>query len=436
MKNLRCLILLVCIGITNLLYAQGVMIYKGNDYTYYAAEDVDSIVFVDKTPEMNVLGGHKFVDLGLKSGTLWATCNVGADFPEQLGKYFSWGELMEKAVYSNSTYDFVQTGNTIDLSAQTDVANKAWGSEWRMPTHAEFNELLTECEWSWEEYRGVKGSRVTGPNGNSIFLPAGSYKDNDYYDAPDSMTYGSYWGRTHGSVDVTPVTGTELVFGIRSYDDNWNETYYYYEFGPTGYCRCGRSVRPVWSNPIKEGYEDCTSFIVNSSYDKNDYSGWDGTPLSGAYPESNAEHYEKEYDTYQQISGLKSGRYRLSVQAFYRKGNAQGDYEFFEVEDTMNNNALLYASTSVANYSQSIVPASLGAITYELGGNTSLVGENLYMPDNMLAAHYWFEAGYYVNELLLEVGDDGVLTIGVKKEVTLPQDWTMIDNWKLIYLGE
>ena len=436
MKNLRCLTLSVCVGLVNLLYAQGVMIYKGNDYTYYAMEDVDSMVFVDKTPEMNILGGHKYVDLGLKSGTLWATCNVGADFPEQLGKYFAWGELMEKAEYSDYSYNFVRQGNTSDLAATNDVANKAWGGKWRMPTHAEFNELLTACEWSWEEYRGVIGSRVVGPNGNSIFLPAASYKDDNYYGVPDTMTYGSYWSRTHGSVDVTPVTGTELIFGIRAYDDNWTETYYYYEFGPTGYCRCGRSVRPVYDGTLKEGYEDFTSYISNPSFDHNDYRGWDGTPFGCEQPKDNAEHYNKEYDTYQKVSGLKSGKYRLSVQAFYRKGTGAEDYELFVADDEMNDNALLYASTSVAYYSNPIVSASSCAITYNLGGGVSSVGDGLYIPLNMTAAHYWFEAGYYTNELLLEVGEDGILTIGVKKDVTLPQDWTMIDNWKLIYLGE
>lgn len=118
---------------------------------------------------------HEYVDLGLPSGTLWATCNIGADSPEEEGDKFAWGETTTKDYFTKENYSFY--GNPEVLDAEDDAAAVNWGSEWRMPTNEQCEEL--ECgEYTTNEVttlNGVKVVRVTGKNGNSIFLPEESY---------------------------------------------------------------------------------------------------------------------------------------------------------------------------------------------------------------------------------------------------------------------
>ena len=151
---------------------------------------------------------HKAIDLGLPSGTKWATCNVGANKPEEYGGYYAWGETEEKSNYDWSTYkwcngdrnsmtkyctdsDYGTVDNKTVLDPEDDVAHVKWGGSWRMPTKAEQGELLNKCSWTWTAQNGVNGYKVTGPNGNSIFLPAAGYRDgSDVYMSND---YGFYW---------------------------------------------------------------------------------------------------------------------------------------------------------------------------------------------------------------------------------------------------
>lgn len=110
---------------------------------------------------------HEFVDLGLSSGTLWATCNIGASEPNERGDYFAWGETAPKSKYDASTY---HGGSPTNL--ENDAAYVNWGTKWRMPTYGQLYELKTECTWSCGSFKGTNGCWVTGPNGNSMFLPA------------------------------------------------------------------------------------------------------------------------------------------------------------------------------------------------------------------------------------------------------------------------
>lgn len=183
-------------------------------------------------------------------------------------------------------------------------------------------------------------------------------------------------------------------------------------------------------------------FVVNPSFDGDDRStGWQGDGFGAAGPMENAEHYQKNYNSYQEISGLTPGKYRVSVNAFYRMGSAQDDYTWYSSGDYADRqHAKLYATSSKGDYETGIAPVSSGAVSQSLGGGVSGVGSGWmntkYVPNNMEAAYYWFEAGYYNNTVECEVGNDGNLTIGVRKYTTLGSDWTCLDNWRLEYYGK
>ena len=191
-----------------------------------------------------------YVDLGLPSGTKWATCNVGATKPEEYGDYFAWGETEPKTTYNWSTYkwcngnDNTQTKyntsseyGTVDnktvLELADDAARANWGGAWRMPTDAEWTELRENCTWTWtSDYNGtgVAGRIVTSKtNGNSIFLPAaGCFGGDGLYDAG---YYGDY--RSSSLYTDNPNDAWSVVF-CSNYVDMYDCGRYY-----------GQSVRPV-----------------------------------------------------------------------------------------------------------------------------------------------------------------------------------------------
>ena len=173
---------------------------------------------------------HEWVDLGLPSGTLWATCNVGASSPEEYGDYFAWGETEPKEVYHCSTYKWCNgsydtltkyctdssngtVDNKTELDPEDDAAYVNWGVNWRMPSYDQLNELKTECTWTWTIQNGETGRLVTGPNGNTLFFPAAGYRwNNSLYDAGSG---GYYWSRTlHSNY---PYFAYYLCF----YSNNW-----------------------------------------------------------------------------------------------------------------------------------------------------------------------------------------------------------------------
>ncbi|MBQ5881493.1 MAG: PEGA domain-containing protein, partial [Bacteroidales bacterium] len=176
------------------------------------------------------INGHEYVDLGLPSGLKWATCNVGADSPEEYGDYYAWGEIETKSEY---TEDNSKTrGKSIsDISgnAMYDVACAKWGGSWRLPTKEEFNELRQKCKWQWTTQNGKRGCKVTGPNGNSIFLPVAGYRrwSSLYYAGED----GCYWSSTPGESNDS--RAYYLSFVSSGHDLCWYNRYF------------GQSVRPV-----------------------------------------------------------------------------------------------------------------------------------------------------------------------------------------------
>lgn len=150
------------------------------------------------------INGYGYVDLGLPSGTKWATCNVGASKPSDYGNYYAWGEIKPKTSYDwNNCFDCLHPsgytfreykldGKTeITPSSGHDTARDNWGGTWRMPTASELEELRTKCTKEWTKKDGHKGYLLTGINGKSIFIPAAGYRDDEtlYYEGKE----GNYW---------------------------------------------------------------------------------------------------------------------------------------------------------------------------------------------------------------------------------------------------
>ena len=175
---------------------------------------------------------QKKVDLGLS--VCWAGWNVGATSPEGYGNYYAWGETTTKSDYSESSYqyhngsDYVNIGSNIS-GTQYDVARAQWGGSWRMPTKAEFQELKDRCTWTWTTYNNVNGYKVTGPNGNSIFLPAAGSRDGSELNSRGSN--GDYWSGSLSEGGQSHVYSLDFNSGRR---------------GVYISCRLlGRPVRPV-----------------------------------------------------------------------------------------------------------------------------------------------------------------------------------------------
>lgn len=203
------------------------------------------------------LNGHEWVNLGLPSGTLWASCNVGATLPEEYGDYYSWGETQIKEVYnywSNYKYCNVQSepfGDCFQLTkycnSETygfndytddltillpcdDAATANWGNGWRMPTMGEWMELYQNTICTWVTQNGVNGMRFTSSNGQNLFLPAAYCYTTEFNFIG---RYGMYWSsslRTEYPVCATDFDFSSSRYGLNYYDCN----------------RCGgMPVRPV-----------------------------------------------------------------------------------------------------------------------------------------------------------------------------------------------
>ena len=146
------------------------------------------------------INGHGYVDLGLPSGTKWATCNIGAQYPQDYGNSYVWGETNSKKdyteknslTYKKSKNELLSMGiiNSLgNLTARYDAACVNWGSQWRMPSKNELKELLYNCAWKWSTKYGKEGFIVTGPNNKSIFLPSCYYWISSIYEGNVSGSY-------------------------------------------------------------------------------------------------------------------------------------------------------------------------------------------------------------------------------------------------------
>lgn len=184
------------------------------------------------------------IDLGLPSGTKWACCNVDATSPDGYGGYYAWGETEEKSSYTEDTYkycndrdgngwysydEYQNIGSNISGTSY-DVARMKWGGGWRMPTRDEIKELYEKCSWGWTTVNGVGGQKVTGPNGNSIFLPAAGYRSGT--EVYDRGSEGAFWSGSHDE----DYSGGAYFLSFDCGGGDW---------GYWGDCVGGYSVRPV-----------------------------------------------------------------------------------------------------------------------------------------------------------------------------------------------
>lgn len=197
------------------------------------------------------------VDLGLPSGLKWASFNLGASKPEEYGAYYAWGETEPKDDYSWETYKWCMGSNTTMtkycttsphgsfgnngftdnktiLDPEDDAAHVNLGGKWRMATYEECVELRENCTWTWTTQNGVNGSLITGPNGNSIFLPAaGNWFGTDLN---EEGSLGGTWG---SSLDTFyPYT----AWG-QAYNEEWVIAG---DMGGDRYVGC--TIRPVYDD--------------------------------------------------------------------------------------------------------------------------------------------------------------------------------------------
>lgn len=185
-----------------------------------------AITALPKTNSGPDTNGHDYIDLGLPSGTLWATMNVGATSPTDYGNYYMYG-------MGSKTYDSTDTpyaGTEDPLAASADTATQVWGGEWHMPTKTQMEELIANTTYQWvEDYQGsgVNGALFTATNGKCVFFPAAGYcGGSGRYDVGGICIY---WGSSPNGSDSAYNLGL-----ISDYKDVYNN-----------YRDYGYSVRPV-----------------------------------------------------------------------------------------------------------------------------------------------------------------------------------------------
>ena len=169
--------------------------YKGKHTKPQPAQPAKKVTtqkpLANKTPRQSAkptsvtINGHEWIDLGLS--VKWATCNVGASKPEDCGVYFAWGDT--RKYKRDNPYTIEANIGDIAGNSEHDAAREYWGKSWRLPTKAEWDELVDKCTWEWAELNGQFGYRaISMYNGNSIFIPAAGDSEN-----PGNRSSGWYW---------------------------------------------------------------------------------------------------------------------------------------------------------------------------------------------------------------------------------------------------
>lgn len=199
------------------------------------AADVDGDGIIDVNDVQGIIDralgkfGASAVDLGLPSGTLWASCNVGATKPEEFGDYYAWGETEPKESYELSNYSHCEGDNETCRSldgnicgTQYDVAHVKWGGDWRMPTLDEIIELVDNCIIAVVELNSVQVMKFTGTNGNSIYLPFTGYVDGKERKSIGRDS-GYYWSGVNPYTNQAAPCLVPSSKGNVSYNNLWNK---------------------------------------------------------------------------------------------------------------------------------------------------------------------------------------------------------------------
>ncbi len=239
-----------------------------------------NIALQQVAPEV-VVTKAEAVDLGLS--TKWASWNVGASAPEEYGDYYAWGETETKSSYTEESYLYYKNGSYIDLGADIcgtsyDVAHVKWGEEWCMPTEKEFQELIDKCTWQWTSINGVAGHKVTGLNGNSIFLPASGY----YYG--EEVQYcgedGYFWSCIAHEKDE----GDSYLLGFAIDGYLKMSSFHRYE---------GFTIRPVTKEktPLKDDPEDKPATVDVEAIDLGLSVKWAVCNVGASAPEEYGDYY-------------------------------------------------------------------------------------------------------------------------------------------------
>ena len=193
------------------------------------------------TVSIELASSFSYIDLGLPSGLLWAKCNLGATSPEEYGGFYAWGETGEKVAYSWDTYIYFKDSAIVKYNSSDgsdvlepidDAASAILGASWRIPTKAEFDELLNNCTATFTTSNGVSGYQFTGPNGNSIFMPMAGGRDGDGLLSGGES--GFYWLSSLYSDD------TDYAWGFLIDSESVYATSYYRMYGQT--------IRPVYGS--------------------------------------------------------------------------------------------------------------------------------------------------------------------------------------------
>ena len=274
------------------------------------------------TPGNTTLNGKvgEAVDLGLPSGKLWSSWNVGASSANECGNYYAWGEISTKADYLLSTYEhydqewqnYKDIGSSISKT-QYDVATAMWGDGWHIPTEAEFRELINNCTWTWIQYNNtVWGYKVEGKNGNKIFLPAtGLYQGTELQNANQC---GYYWSESLSS-DKSKVS-------ILSINNDYSDNYYISTF----LSYYGLAVRPVKDakaeTPGDEPEEpetpqtpEGTDIFLELEKDEMVFVEGGTFTMGATSEQGTSDPYEDEYPTHQvTLSDFYIGKYEVTQQ--------------------------------------------------------------------------------------------------------------------------
>lgn len=219
--------------------------FKNGQKVQFTEENVDHVDFSPK-PDDPTLTPGEVVDLGLS--VKWASCNLGASTPTEFGGYYAWGETSTKEEYSEDTYSYYDksTNRYTDIGSEIggtsyDAATVNLGKGWRMPSVGHLKELMM-CKHEWTQVDGVNGYLFTGPNGNTLFLPAASYFHSNNI---NKVLY--YWTSSKYN----------NIFGYRLFSDS-NSEY----IDNTGFIYQGHSIRPIYYEPIENPVENIDSYVT------------------------------------------------------------------------------------------------------------------------------------------------------------------------------